>query len=238
MRHILIAGIMVLAVAGMAAAQDFPKIELFGGYSLLRIGGPDVDANVVSKAKSGLPSTLYEVPNKYFKKGGTISATYNVKSYMGVEVSAQLNQGNLLEIYGNWDTFDWGTPCCQITNGKIKVTDFSLMAGPRFAYRKYEQITPFAHVLAGINRADMKSYLFVNYVDRTSLLNIPTDTVSGLGVTVGGGVDIKATDRISVRILQADYVQAFHKLKNIGSTVKSDFELRNVVLSWGVVYKR
>ncbi len=36
MRKLLFVGVLVLAMSGFALAQDFPKFEVFGGYSYLR----------------------------------------------------------------------------------------------------------------------------------------------------------------------------------------------------------
>ena len=36
MRKLLFVGVLMLAMSGLALAQDFPKYEVFGGYSYMR----------------------------------------------------------------------------------------------------------------------------------------------------------------------------------------------------------
>ncbi len=44
MRKLIFVGVLVLAMSGLALAQDFPKFEVFGGYSYLRsdLGNTDL----------------------------------------------------------------------------------------------------------------------------------------------------------------------------------------------------
>jgi opacity protein-like surface antigen len=241
MRHLLIAGIMVLAVAGMAAAQDFPKIELFGGFSILKLGGPDLAFSVFNKASGSLPSTLNEVSNKLLERGGTFSIAYNIKSDWGAELAYQYNNGNIMDIYGSWDTFDWGTRCCEITNGRVRSSDFSVMAGPRYTIRKRERITPFVHALVGLNRFRIKPSLWDAGKDRSSLMNLSYNHDNAIGFMIGGGLDVKATKLLSVRVIQLDYFQAMNKIVNMnaaqGGNPKSDLTLNNLMISFGVVYR-
>jgi hypothetical protein len=236
MRHILIAGIMVLAVAGMAAAQDFPKIELFGGYSLLRLGGADLDANVLDQATVNLPNTIYAVSSKYFRKGGTVSAVYNLKPYLGIELGYQYNYGNILDIYGNYPTTPdvaAGNMKFVSANGMLRTTELALLAGPRFAYRKYARVTPFAHALIGANRFRIKPSFAAPFADTSSItMNLPNNFNIGIGVMAGGGLDVKVNKLVSIRAIQADYFRAYNK---VWTNPKSELHLSNMKLSFGAV---
>jgi hypothetical protein len=236
MRHILIAGIMVLAVAGMAAAQDFPKIELFGGYSLFRLGGADLEANVLDQTTVNLPNTIYAVSSKWFKKGGTVSAVYNLKSYLGLELGYQYNYGNLLDIYGNYPTTSdvaAGNMTFVPANGRLRTTNLALLAGPRFAYRKYAKVTPFAHVLIGANRFRVKPSFFAPFADASSItMYLPNNHNIGIGVMAGGGFDVKVNKLVSIRAIQADYFRTYNK---VWTNPKAELNLANVKLSFGAV---
>src|SRR5438270_1848901 len=58
-----------------------------------------------------------------------------------------------------------------------------------------ENITPFAHALVGWNRMDVFSL--------PALGGGATD--NGIGLMVGGGMDLRALKRVSIRLFQADY---------------------------------
>lgn len=96
------------------------------------------------------------------------------------------------------------------------------MAGPRLSYRKSERITPFAQALVGI--------AFSNVGDRVSLpgssVSFP-DLDSSLATAVGGGLDVKLSDRFALRAIHADYLL----------TRSSDRTLDNARVSAGLVIR-
>src|ERR1700722_1823769 len=61
-RWALIVGV-VLLFAGAASAQDYPKVEAFGGYSFARLSTDGFGVNI---------------------NGGSASVAYNLNSYLGV----------------------------------------------------------------------------------------------------------------------------------------------------------
>jgi len=71
-------------------------------------------------------------------------------------------------------------------------TWFTYMAGPRVSYRR--RLTPYAHVLfGGAHLAD----------------NSPYSVLRGnaFAMTIGIGVDLKLSDRFSVRLIQPEYLR-------------------------------
>jgi opacity protein-like surface antigen len=83
----------------------------------------------------------------------------------------------------------------------------TVMYGPRFSYRKSERITPFVHVLVGVahitghnNQATVFTPLLALVPQGTSR----TDTA--FAWALGGGVDLKVSHRVAIRLIQADYV--------------------------------
>lgn len=80
----------------------------------------------------------------------------------------------------------------------------SFMAGPKFTYQG-KVVRPFVHVLAGVD--------VVGSAD------------SAFTMAVGGGLDARVNDRISIRVVQVDYHPLFY-----GTTA------HNVRVSAGVVF--
>jgi opacity protein-like surface antigen len=206
---------MIVLVAGVAAAQDFPKMEVFGGYDLLKLGGSDINdlANSFGENAGVTPST-----SKLLKKGFDISIAYNMNNYFGIEANFLYNKGVLAKASGTSEVGDY--------DAKLNVTDFAFMAGPRLTYRKIEKVTPFAHALFGVDHAKSDPSLFINGTDYSSeVSSVFKNSDSGFGMAIGGGIDLSVNKMIGIRLIQADYFMGRHQ----------DFTLNNVNLAFGVV---
>jgi hypothetical protein len=101
--------------------------------------------------------------------------------------------GNMNSWFGVVADFSghYGTP--QRFGVDLKINSHSFLFGPRFSYRKNDRFTPFAHVLLGANRISGR------------VLGV-SDQQTGFAAAFGGGVDVRATERVAIRLFQADYV--------------------------------
>lgn len=90
----------------------------------------------------------------------------------------------------NWGlSFDGDWHACRC-DPKI----WTFTAGPTYRFPG-ERVTPFLHAFAGLHRMRLAS-------------TFPWD--NNLGVIAGGGLDVKAFRRVSIRVVQADYEYARH----------------------------
>ena len=145
-------------------AQAVPKIEMYSGYSFLRI----------------------EEINHH---GWNLTFGPNLNKNLGI----------MTEISGHY-----GSRTDTIVAGTDSKTDsmvHSFMLGPRMFQPVGGIWIPFVQGLFGITRID---------VDRTVLqsgnkVSSSSDGDLGFGMVLGGGLDVKATDFIAIRIFQADY---------------------------------
>lgn len=96
----------------------------------------------------------------------------------------------------------------------INVNAHMFLFGPHFAFRKNPSFTPFAHVLVGAIRGS-QGYLAISQAK--------TD----FAAEFGGGFDIKVSKRVSIRVIQADYI----------ATPFLDQRQDNVRLSAGIVLR-
>ncbi|MGE0132062.1 MAG: outer membrane beta-barrel protein [Blastocatellales bacterium] len=71
------------------------------------------------------------------------------------------------------------------------------LIGPQFSIRKNERVQPFVHALFGVMRTDL------SFFDVTGKI---TQRDSTFAMALGGGLDVKLTDHLAVRLFQADYV--------------------------------
>jgi opacity protein-like surface antigen len=236
MKKFLFAAVLMVLVASLAVAEDFPKAEVFAGYTFTKVnGGYDgIFYNAWTSAYTNLSKTVGNRPT-FLKRGFTGSATYNFNEVLGIEASVQRNSDEIFKAVYTNSTND--------KTYKLRATDFSFNIGPRLAYRKHKVLTPFAHVLVGVNYVKVDPQYEVNGVQNNAaypknnydgLLKAGSDT--GFGITAGGGLDASLNKHVAVRIVQVDYVAGFHH----------DFHMNNVVhdltpgtlnLSFGVVLR-
>jgi hypothetical protein len=100
------------------------------------------------------------------------------------------------------------------TEAGSKTNTQSIMYGPVFAYRKHPIIVPFFHGMVGAVRGGPE------YLD----ISKPEFRI---GLIAGGGVDLKVSRRVSLRLFQADYLMSRF------SSARQD----NIRLSAGIVLR-
>ncbi|HKP84854.1 MAG TPA: outer membrane beta-barrel protein [Blastocatellia bacterium] len=77
----------------------------------------------------------------------------------------------------------------------------TLLTGPRLSYRKNERLTPFAHTLFGVSHLRTKAVSTVG--DLSSEINFGDNAFT---MAIGGGLDLKLSESIGLRLIQADYL--------------------------------
>jgi opacity protein-like surface antigen len=155
-RWALFCGVMML-FAGAASAQDISKVEVFGGYSYLRTDTVGVDQNF---------------------NGGSGSATYNLKSWLGA--------------VGDFGAYHWA-------QSGFDANVVTYLFGPRVNYRM-GRMTPFGQALLGgahISGSEL--------TDCEGILRCNTSSQNAFAMAVGGGADWNATSHIGIRLVQAEY---------------------------------
>jgi opacity protein-like surface antigen len=110
-----------------------------------------------------------------------------------------------------------------ITGGifESKRDQYYLLGGLQFSARSQSRAKPFARVMVGAS-------LFRGFTSsRTTAGNVFTfDDATSLALALGGGLDIRVSKRVSLRVIQADYIPTF-----FGSGHQNNFRL-----SFGVVF--
>ncbi len=163
------------------AQSDFPRVEIFGGYSLLH---PRLPGNLGSSAsesaflRSTGESVLGNVP------GWGASATVNLTRMFGVT-------GDFGGNYKNADTIQGVS-----VNASGNVHTF--LFGPTVTMRN-KRVSPFVHALFGIGRvgASAEGSRF-------------TYNETGFAASIGGGVDIALRRHIAFRAVEVDYFPYRH----------------------------
>ena len=179
----------IMACASIAAAQsDYKKFEFFGGYSHNRvdtgIGDEDTSLRDIIDEREGF-------------HGFEASATGNLSRYFGVKFDFSAHFKNRSFPGGNQP--DAVTVDSRLMNflGGIQIKDNATES----------TFKPFAHALVGAahgrNRVEFNN-VFCIQIFPSPCTNF-TQSETGFAGAFGGGIDIRANDRVDVRVIQFDY---------------------------------
>jgi Outer membrane protein beta-barrel domain len=172
----------IVACASIAAAQDdYKKFEFFGGYSHNLVNTDSFDE------REGFP-------------GFEAAATANLSRYVGLkfDFSAHFKDRSipLFTIQGASGSLDIDSQVYNFLGG-VQLKDNSTDS----------TLKPFAHALVGAAHARNK--LDFNSVGCIAVFPSPcvNQTVSetGFAGAFGGGLDIRVSDGIDLRVIQVDY---------------------------------
>jgi len=164
-------------VSPSKSAVEYPKVELFLGYT--RFGTASNDT---------VPGNRMVGVN-----GGSASLAFNLNRYVGI-----------VGDFGGYDDSQLqltGTGANEALVVDSSGTGYTYMFGPRFSFRNSSRFTPFAQALVGGVHA---SHVTVSGCAGTGCAPLPTQLA--LGVTGGGGLDIRLTHHFSIRAVQAEYM--------------------------------
>jgi hypothetical protein len=235
MKNLIFIYFFMLLLAGVAVAGDVPKVEVFGGYSIQRLGMPDIYSEILPVygiSDFGFPAIAEST--KFQKYGFNTSFTYNANPILGIEAAFKFNSGNILNVKMQYPIYitdpylDYPYPNYPyFVSASAKYQDFAFLVGPRFACRKNKTVTPFAHALMGFDQAKVtynESYF-------SELIN---NDDTGFAAVVGGGIDLNVNKYFALRLIQADYFLTKH---NDYFTGQNNETWNNLSLSFGAVFR-
>lgn len=108
--------------------------------------------------------------------GGSASFTYHIKDW----ISGVADFGG----YHNGNILGTG----------VDGTLSTYLFGPRLSYRSYHRVTPFAETLFGVAHGS------------ATIAGVTGPTQNAFAMAIGGGVDYRISNRLSLRPLQVDYL--------------------------------
>ncbi len=170
-------GALLLCGLPAFAQDEHSKVDLFLGYAYVHF----------VPALSGNPS--------YNFNGGGGAVTYNVNKLFGLKAEfTQVGAGNL--------TVNSSTGLTSLTtSGNF----FTYLFGPQLTFRNSSRITPYAHLLFG--GAHSNVYGNIAAAGSISTTTTITDaTKEAFALAVGGGLDVRASKHVAIRLGQFDYL--------------------------------
>ena len=193
--RLFVGAVILMWSAASALAQqpnkdDYPKVEVFVGYSALgeansrgiAFGAGRTEGNY---SGDGIETSVIRNFSKHFGIKGDFSAHFNDETGRGPITSC--------------------TPACTIVTQdfQLKTRVYNFLAGPEFKARNSTRFTPFAHLLAGV------AHTSATFTTPGPTFNLFLKTSgTSFAMALGGGLDIRATKRVSFRG-QMDYNPVF-----------------------------
>lgn len=222
MLRILFTAAFVFFCANFAAAQDdYHKFEVSGNYSYERTKGFYGDRFQNTLPDSGTSNTYFTGENRTHNLNGfNASAAYNFSRYFGakVEFSGNFGSDNNHELPGGiYRSTTAGT--LLIIPNQISIParqrDFKYMGGAQYKDNSTEKrFKPFAHALFGTAQQTTDFYDIDQ--QRTNLIGGSRKIKnSGFTMALGGGLDVRVSKRIDIRVIQFDYNPIFMKEKTL-----------------------
>jgi opacity protein-like surface antigen len=195
--RLFVGAVILMCSAASALAQqpnkeDYPKVEVFLGYSALGEAnsrgiafGANRSVSGNYSAKPGFEAAVIRNFGKHFGIKGDFSAHFNNESGRGPITAC--------------------TPTCTTVTQdfQLKTRVYNFLAGPELKARNSTRFTPFVHVLGGV------AHTSANFTTPGPTLNIfLKSSYNSFAMAMGGGLDIRATKRMSFRG-QMDYNPVF-----------------------------
>jgi hypothetical protein len=210
MRRILFVVGILLSIPLSTLAQETPSVEVSGGYSYVRFDG-------VGNLHGWNGSVAGNI-NDWLGIVGDFGGTYgSIGARVAVGIPIPGGNGGL----SAGDVF----PAPQFEFGS-DISLYTFLVGPRFSYRRSERATPFVHVLIGGVRARFETTVRIATPAGTTTISAAASD-NGPGAVFGGGLDLKLSRRLALRVIQADYL-----LTGLGDSAQS-----NARISAGLVFR-
>jgi hypothetical protein len=189
-RAFIVFGFLVFAISAHGQ-NDYSRGEFFAGFSHGQVDRSTGFFNTQNNfAQIG--------PSKF--NGFNVSGVYNVAKFVGIkaDVSGTYNRANFS---GNVGTVL--VPANLVSSSKNSLYNF--LGGVQIKNNaSTRRIKPFAHMLVGVGHARTETNATCTQVCAQVVLpKSRQDT--GLAGAIGGGFDVKLTDRVDIRAIQIDY---------------------------------
>ena len=248
--RLLLLAILISTCAPIAFAQganDYNKVEVYGGYSRGRF---ESNLNKASFTSSGGTQTFSDLcsaatgeelgPNsqKFFCQrrnfnGFDASVTYNVSKYIGI-------QGDITGHFKTQSFVDKFTPPGVTQTLANSERLYNFLGGVQVKNNsKTARIKPFGHALAGVARYTNRQQQTLDLFPQFNFTIV--DQATSLAMKIGGGVDIRVGRRIDIRVLELDYNPVFARdrqpksiagsFTNVSFTGRTAFFLRVVIIN-------
>jgi opacity protein-like surface antigen len=233
MRKLITLVVLIQVCVSVALAQaDEPKTEIFAGYSTIatqsRITNKDID-NI-----GGItPDQFRQIT------GFDLAGNDRFISTSGFEASATRYFSKRVGLTGDFSGY-YHRELTGIAGTLFgtKTSIYTILGGPHVRFVNKSRVTPFIHALVGAARV-RTSY---RENDSPNPLTVE-DSSTRLAFALGGGLDLRVSKRVSIRLFQLDYSPILGKDRTLTASDGTPIELngraqeKNFRLSIGIVFR-
>lgn len=234
MAKIIFAVIILTCCTFVAFAQDETRrTEVFVGYSNLqadtRFDSDDMNDEFPGEStdkRTGLNGVNASVTGYLSRRVGiTGDFSYHTKNESNV-----FDAGSIVCVQAPC------TPLPGTVDARARV--FNFLVGPQVKFTNSSRVEPFVRALAGVthSRTRITTSGFGSGFDDEFSVN-STD----FALALGGGLDVRVSDRVAIRAFQVDYNPVFLRSRDVdlfGETERfNGRRLNNVRFSVGVVFR-
>jgi len=214
--------VVAILVSSLASAQDYSKIEVFGGYSYLHVDTQGISSSSLFALCGSLIGTT--CPIRFAVRPGfngwEASGQYNLNRWFGVKAALSGHYGNLISA-----TFASAPPIVPLDFSGPDQHIYDYLFGPVVS-RRARRYTVFAHGLLGGEHVGFGNFALP---PGPVPISLPGPSSSNwFAVALGGGVDLKVTRHFAVRAGQFDY-QFVNSSAN-GSGHQNDFRFSSGIV--------
>lgn len=251
MRRMLLLAITVLAWAPHALAQsDYHKVELFGGYSLARgvsnvnelratsPGGTEIFSDLCSSStgeRLGPNSQTFFCERRNFH-GFDASFAVNLTRYVGIK--ADFTGHYKSESFADLFPTPVGNATQTIhTRERLHQFLFGVQVKDNGLERR---LKPFVHALVGAARYSNRQSQDIDLFPDFNF--VADDRETSFAMKLGGGLDVRLSRRLDLRLIEFDYNPIFAGDRSFRS-VSGPFTLdaagktaHNYTFSFGIVF--
>jgi hypothetical protein len=184
----ILLGMIMVGCASIAFAQsdDYKKFEFFAGYS----------HNWIQTGIADDPELGSIIRESQSFNGFNTSITGNVSRYLGLK----------FDFSGHFKSRT--VPVSTVATVNVDSQLYNFLGGIQIKDNSSESpFKPFAHALVGAARVRNR----LNFANDVCVLVFPSpcpefaDTETGFAGAFGGGFDIRAGNRVDIRVIQVDY---------------------------------
>ena len=171
------------AFAQTSTTAEYPKFEVFAGYSAL---GESDSRGIVFGPNAALGDNYTALA------GFQTSLIGNFSKHIGIRGDFSAHFGN---VSGSGPITACNPTCITVTqDNQLKTRVYNFLAGPEFKARNSTRFTPFAYALLG---GAHTSATFTTPGPTVNLFLKKSD--NSFAMALGGGLDIRASKRVSFR---------------------------------------
>ena len=208
MTRLLVAAIVLIILCtslctSFSEAQDStPKVQVFGGYSLLHKNNGGLTDSVVDISLRE-PNSPFAVASNF--GGWNAQGQYNANHWFGIAADFSGHDGSQIIAAPG-----------VVLSGLPKGTDYAFLAGPVASFRNKSRISLFIHALVGVDRVSLSAST-ISGVSRP--LSSVATAYTDVAVALGGGADCRVARHFSLRLAQLDDLETTHNFNKFYSSV-------------------